>query len=165
MSKIENSNFDSAELAFSLEGLLLLDDNINSFDEALVNRVFQVLKERQNISIYWRPLTPFITNSQGFALLPLSVEIAMSLLRTCRLLGDKGEELFTENFPIFDNYTKWVMTRMSVVSSEYYGWCSEHISKSNLIHIWETSQVLIYLANYNDMLQKHIASSRQFSRI
>lgn len=160
LSKIENSNFDAAELVFSLEALLLLDDNIDNFDEALVKRVFHVLNERQDISIYWRPLTPFVTNSQGFALLPLSVEIAMSLIRICRWLKN-GEEIFSDNIQIFNNYTNWVKTRVSVVQADktkYYGWCSEHISKPNLIHVWETSQVLIYLANFNDMLQRHIAN-------
>lgn len=182
LTNIENSNFDAAELVFSLEGFLLLDENKDNFDQNLLDRVFQVIKERQEISLYWRPLKPFVSNQQGLALLPLSVEIAMSLIRICRLLGKKGDKLFSENYEIFEKYTEWLKTRVTVVSckannsascnlnkeetcgqnivcdeNKFYGWCSEHIYRPNVIHLWETSQVLVYLANFNDMLQKHIA--------
>lgn len=160
LAPIDNSNFDTAELVFSLEGLLLLDPNKDNFDINLIERVFSVIKERQKISLYWRPLKPFVLNKQGLALLPLSVEIAMSLIRICRLLGKKGEILFSENYITFEKYTEWIKTRVSVVSlnnKKYCGWCSEHIYQPDVIHPWETSQVLVYLANFNDMLQKHIA--------
>lgn len=172
LASIANSNFDAAELVFSLEALLLLDSNKDNFDKNLLDRVFEVVKERQEISLYWRPLKPFVSNQQGLALLPLSVEIAMSLIRICRLLEKKGEKLFSKNFVIFNKYTEWIKTRVSVVScektkiytfekglkpNEFYGWCSEHIHEQDVIHPWETSQVLVYLANFNDMLQKNIA--------
>ena len=179
LASIENSNFDAAELVFSLEGLLLLDFNRENFDQNLLDRVFQVIKERQKISQYWRPLKPFVLNQQGLALLPLSVEIAMSLIRICRLLGKKGERLFSNNYIIFEKYTDWLKTRVTNVTCDksmqdlceikewcinkddcfhhsFFGWCSEHIFQPNIIHPWETSQVLVYLANFNDMLQKHI---------
>lgn len=164
LANISNSNFDAAELVFSLEGLLLLDDNRENFDKNILNRVFEVIKERQEISLYWRPLKPFVTNKQGLALLPLSVEIAMSLIRICRLLGKNGEKLFSKNIKVFKNYTDWLKSRIVKKSSNktgekvsYLGWCSEHIDSPNEIHTWETSQVLIYLTNFNDMLQKHIS--------
>jgi len=179
LSSIENSNFDAAELVFSLEGLLLLDFNKNNFDQNLLNRVFQVIKERQEISIYWRPLKPFISQENGFALLPLSAEIAMSLIRICRLLGKRGKDLFAKNYEMFAKYTEWLKTRLTVIpcdkgvcdgceinkwcskknpsEKKFYGWCSEHIYKPNVIHLWETSQVLVYLVNFHHMLQEHIA--------
>jgi hypothetical protein len=179
LSSIENSNFDAAELVFSLEGLLLLDFNRDNFDQGLLDRVFKVIKERQAVSLYWRPLKPFVTNDQGMALLPLSVEIATSLIRICRLLGKRGGELFSRNYEIFERYTEWLRTRVTVYQcntecsncktksfcsknkpnndKKFYGWCSEHIYSPNVIHQWETSQVLVYLFNFNDMLQKRIA--------
>lgn len=176
---IENSNFDTAELVFSLEGVLLLDENRDNFDKNLLERVFSVIKERQAISMYWRPLKPFVMNEKGLALLPLSVEIAMSLIRICRMLGKYGELLFTEYFDVFNSYTEWLKTRMNIVACnnncnkdackkrncfdssiterKFYGWCSEHVHQPDVIHLWETSQVVIYLVNFNSMLQKHIA--------
>lgn len=176
---IENSNFDTAELVFSLEGVLLLDENRDNFDKNLLKRVFSVIKERQAISMYWRPLKPFVMNEKGLALLPLSVEIAMSLIRICRMLGKYGELLFTEYLDVFNSYTEWLKTRMNIVScknecteeeckksncfnssireKKFYGWCSEHVHQPDVIHLWETSQVVIYLVNFNSMLQKHIA--------
>ncbi len=156
LANIKNSNFDAAELIFALEGLLLLDDNRENFDKSVLNRVFDVIKERQNLSLYWRPLKPFVTNEQGLALLPISVEIAMSLIRICRLLGKEGEKLFSRYFDIFKNYTNWIKSRL-VKKDNIYGWCSEHVDSPDKIHTWETSQVIIYLTNFNDMLQKHIS--------
>src|SRR5665648_1162 len=180
LANIENSNFDAAELVFSLEGMLLLDPNRDNFDQKLLDRVFEVVKQRQKISLYWRPLKPFVSNKQGLALLPLSVEIAMSLIRICRLLDKRGEKLFSTNYEMFEKYTEWVKTRVSVVfcgakecttckteancsqnwvcnHNKFYGWCSEHIYQPDVIHPWETSQVMVYLVNFIDMLQKHIA--------
>ncbi|MEL7661381.1 ATP-binding protein [Acetobacterium wieringae] len=181
LTNIEYSNFDTAELVFSLEGLLLLDENKDNFDQNLLKRVFDVVKEKQEVSLYWRPLKPFVSNQQGLALLPLSVEIAMSLIRICRMLGKRGEKLFSQYVEIFEKYTEWVKTRVVIIScdgnfdscayksnflcgqrtncetNKFYGWCSEHAHKPNVIHLWETSQVLVYLANYNEMLQNNIA--------
>jgi len=179
LASIKNSNFDAAELIFSLEGMILLDPNRENFDQNLLGRVFQVIKEKQAISLYWRPLKPFVLSEQGLALLPLSVEIAMSLIRICRILKKYGEKLFSQNYEIFESYTEWIKTRVTKIdygkkcnlscdccyidsceynnTNEYYGWCSEHIYQPNVIHPWETSQVLVYLVNFNDMLQKHIA--------
>ena len=167
LESIENSNFDGAELVFALEGYLLLNgDNI---DKSFINRVFSVMKKRQDFSIYWRPLKPFVLTQRGLALLPLSIEIAMSLLRICRIVGDHGNTLFSENFEIFQKYTEWVKTRIIKISPKeiskgrsikepIYGWCSEHIYQPSNIHPWETSQVILYLLNFNDLLQKHIAN-------
>lgn len=166
LASIKNSEFDSAELVFALEGMLLLHHDRKNFEQSLLDRVFAVVKERQSISLYWRPLKPFVYTRQGLALLPLSVEIAMSLIRICRLLDDRGDRLFSSNFEIFKNYTEWLHARIAKVNDkdengnakEYTGWSSEHIYSRDIIHPWETSQVLVYLANFNDMLQKHIAN-------
>lgn len=157
---IENSDFDAAELVFALEALLILDLNRENYDKNILDRVFKVIREKQEISRYWRPLKPFVEDEKGKALLPLSVEIAMSLIRICMLLGKQGRKLFTDNYDIFERYTDWLKTRINIVeynSKKIYGWCSEHIYKSNVIHTWETSQVMVYLANFNYMLEQHIA--------
>lgn len=164
---ITNSAFDAAELVFSLEGLLLIDGESMSVEKHLIERVFQVIRERQKISPYWRPLKPFVTTPQGLALLPLSVEIANSLLRICDLLdSETGEHThFSENIELFQRYAGWLYTRVTRGSSKFdnkaiklfAGWHSEHVHIARKIHPWETSQVMIFLMHYRPLLQDHIA--------
>lgn len=164
---ITNSSFDAAELVFSLEGLLLVDSESLSVEKHLLERVFQVISERQKISPYWRPLKPFVTTPQGLALLPLSVEIANSLLRICDLLDCAfGEHTrFSENIELFQRYADWLYTRVTRGSAKFddntskpfTGWHSEHVHIARKIHPWETSQVMIFLMHYRPLLQDHIA--------
>jgi len=164
---ITNSAFDAAELVFSLEGLLLIDGESMSVEKHLLDRVFQVIRERQKISPYWRPLKPFVTTPQGLALLPLSVEIANSLLRICDLLDSEiGEHThFSENIELFQRYAGWLYTRVIRGSAKFdnkflkpfAGWHSEHVHIARKIHPWETSQVMIFLMHYRPLLQDHIA--------
>jgi hypothetical protein len=159
---IQNSDFDVAEMVFSLEGMLLLDNCRDNFDQKLIDRIFAVISERQKANIYWRPLKPIVVKDQGLALLPLSVEIAISMLRICRLLEKRGKKLFSENYWLFKNYTEWLKSRVIKVDykgEKFLGWCSEHVLHPDIIHTWETSQVLVYLANFNAMLKKHIANA------
>ncbi len=164
---IRDAPFDAAELAFSLEGYLLCADEIQdrrNHDPDVVDRAFSVLSARQENNPYWRPLKPLVTTNKGFALLPLSVEIVNSLFRTCWLLKLHGEDLFSTHVKIFHRYFDWVISRQThgtfTTSSgpvEFTGWHSEHIQQPGSIHVWETSQVAIYLLHYRDMLQKHLA--------
>lgn len=171
LASIEDSQFDAAELVFTLESLLIVrnakmegknDDSISKFlcERATLDRVFAVLAEKQHSSTYWRPLTPFVTSKGGLALLPLSVEIALSLLRICALLGKIGDELFAANIQIFDRYTDWVTSKVISVrlnEKNLFGWCSEHVYSNDTIQIWETGQVLWYLSEYSQRIQKYIA--------
>jgi DNA polymerase III delta prime subunit len=42
-------------------------------------------------------------------------------------------------------------------SGSYCGWHSEHLGTEDRIHLWDTSQVLLFLVQYSGMLRRHIA--------
>ena len=160
--EIANSNFDASELVFALEGILLIDRRreYRSVNLGLIKRVFEVIKGSQAQSPYWRPLRPYIITPQGIGLMPLSVEIANSLLRICNLLEEKKLYYFDGYIDLFKNYTAWLKSRVVTITDEsqmHVGWHSEHINMPNIIHPWETSQVILYLTSYTQNLQKHIA--------
>lgn len=163
---IPNSSYDAAELAFAMEALLLL--NPNALDSATVDRCREVLLETQIKTPYWRPLRPFIATAQGKIILPLSVEIANSLLRSCEILehrdGLAGH--LSRNIPLFNKYTEWIFTKMvrgrakgGVDGLEFVGWHSEHADDPKKVHPWETSQVQLYLLHYESILRRHRAST------
>ena len=165
---IKDGPFDAAELAFSLEGYLLcrprLDDGCNH-DRDAIDSAFQILESRQEVTPYWRPLKPLLTNKKGFALLPLSVEIVNSLFRSCWLLGTRGDRLFDNHVRIFHRYHEWVESRLTEGESKnpdknfkFQGWYSEHLATNDGIHTWETSQIGIYLVHYRNMLQRHVGT-------
>lgn len=165
-----NAQFDAAELVFALEGILLCGPHSGSVEEELLNRVFHVIEERQRQNPYWRPLKPFVTTKQGFALLPLSVEISNSLLRICAVLSLTGEvqDQFSRNTNLFSRYSEWLESRADrgntkavgpITSKAFFGWHSEHVCVPGRIHTWETSQVLIYLLHFRGMLKQLIAEA------
>jgi len=156
---VQNSLFDTAELVMSLEGLLLLDDK-RRIDENLVRKVFDILEANQKNNLNWRPLKPFVTSAQGDVLLPLSIEIANSLLRICKLLEKSNRYYFHEYAEIFNNYTQWLLANVSqckIGTETFKGWRSEHVQEPDVIHPWETAQVLTYLMTFKSMIQEQIA--------
>jgi hypothetical protein len=158
LSDIPESAFDAGELVFSLEGWLLCSPS--SPDEAIIDRVFTVLAARQARDPYWRPVRPFKVTPQGLVLLPQSVEIANSLLRITRLLGD-SRDYFSEHVNLFRRYSRWLETRRFEGrvrdGRPIVGWESEHTYLPDRVHLWQTSQVLLYLQHYTAMLQRHVA--------
>lgn len=170
LSAVTDASFDVAELAFALEGYVLTFDEASSINTPLVDRVFQVLRAEQGRSAYWRPLKPFVTTPRGHALLPLSVEIANSLLRICiRLRAQRSEDYFSSNVDLFRRYAGWIYTRIArgkaIVQQrgkrnekDFVGWHSEHVYVPEKVHPWETSQALYFLLHYREMLQGHIAA-------
>lgn len=156
---IKNSLFDTAELVMSLEGILLLDEK-KRVDENLVKKIFEILEANQKNNLYWRPLKPFVTSPQGDVLLPLSIEVASSLLRICKLLERSNLYFFHDYFDIFNNYSQWLLANVSQCDIEgetYKGWRSEHVQEQDIIHPWETAQVLTYLMTFKSMIQERIA--------
>ncbi len=160
---IPDSSYDAAELAFAMEASLLLDPN--ALDSATIDRCGEVLLESQSRNHYWRPLRPFIANQMGMVLLPLSVEIANSLLRYCEILylQDPSKNHASRNIKLFSTYTEWLFTRLvkGVTSSKelFVGWHSEHADDPRKIHNWETSQVHLYLLHYESFLRRHRANT------
>jgi hypothetical protein len=168
LSDVKNATFDAAELVFALEGVLVADADVHAIDPNLIDRVFAVIERSQDASPYWRPLKPFVTNSRGFALLPLSVEIANSLLRVIKLLDgdDVKRPKLTAQMPLLRRYAQWLYTRMVRGKAPpagkpeqvgYAGWHSEHVHAPRRVHTWETAQVAIFLMHYRTMLHEYIA--------
>jgi len=182
---ITDSMFDAAELVFYIEGILLVErmlserkssllgaekgkPNLRILDKNLLNRAFNVIEESQKRSPYWRPLKPFVRTPQGLALLPLSVEIANSLIRICKHLEteEEADAYFSKHVELFKRYAAWLYTRVARGVARvpgnpkripFIGWHSEHVHVPREINPWETSQVIIFLTQYKCMLQEHIA--------
>lgn len=161
-SQIPAGGFDAGDLMFALEGWILTSPEDPAL--GLVARAFDVLEESQKRTPYWRPLRPFKVSPQGLVLLPQSVEIANSLLRICTtsLLDRKG--YFSRHVELLRNYAQWLLGRVyrgsfsGVANGRFVGWESEHTYAEDRIHLWQTSQVLIFLQHYVAMLQhQHIA--------
>ena len=166
-SSIPDSRFDPAELAFCLEGLLLVQRN--AVDATLFKRVMDVLAKAQEESAFWRPTRPFIAQDNGMSLFPISVEVANSILRSCEI--HDGDELYdtfgSRNIGLFRRYWQWLRARAVRLKplgnpseanpTAILGWHSEHVNETNAIHVWETSQVLEFLLLYRKLLVSHIA--------
>jgi hypothetical protein len=160
---IVDGGFDASELVFALEGLLLLNPDAVTIE--LLARVFQVIADTQTRNPYWRPIKPFVSTPQGHVLFPLSVETANSLLRCCALIERyRGVSYgFSRNVELFTRYAEWLHSRYREGTTQdgraFAGWHSEHVHLHDGIHLWETSQVLLFLCHYAVMLDRHIARS------
>lgn len=166
-SSIPDIGFDAAELMFSLEGSYLCKPE--AFSEVVLNRVFEILDERQKKSPYWQPTKPFVASSQGEVLMPLSVEITNSLLRINTYVekSDSLEGYTSISINLFRRYEDWLRSRMvrgigilpnqNGEKKNFIGWQSEYIPRPGVIHLWETSQVLLFLWYYVAILQKYVA--------
>ncbi|MEY9885573.1 AAA family ATPase [Bradyrhizobium sp. USDA 329] len=160
-SSIPDSRFDPAELTFCLEGLLLAQRD--AVDQTLFRRVVDVLAKAQQESAFWRPNKPFMATSKGFALFPVSVEVANSLLRSCEIYdGAQLHDTFgSASLGLFRRYWQWLRARTirfrTTNGDDLVGWHSEHINETGSIHVWETSQVLEFLLAYHRLLQAHVA--------
>lgn len=159
---IPDSRFDPAELAFALEGSILVGESSSISPEA-TKRALAVLEKSQESTPHWRPLNPIYATDTGQILLPISVEVARSILRTCILLDNNPtkENLFSEYSHLFKRYFRWLKAQTieaHINSTTYYGWCSEHVGAEHTIHIWQTSEILTFLIDYYSLLQNRIAS-------
>lgn len=155
--EIPDSRYDPAELAFCLEGMLLT--RRHSIDERLFDRVMSVLRKTQERVAYWRTETPMITEHTGKVLFPVSVETANSILASFALFDDGGKPYDAKAstyIGLITRYWTWLKARQATVGT-FRGWHSEHINNPNLIHTWETSQVLEFLVAFRDQLRRHMA--------
>lgn len=159
-SEIPDSRFDPAELAFCLEGLLLCAPE--AAGPPLVEQVFSVLADKQNTSAHWRPVMPFLSQISGQIMLPLSVEGANSLLRAISILdqGKLHDVVAPNAIPMMRRFWRWLRARKVQFANQgtiFTGWHSEHINQPDVIHLWDTSQVVEFLVGYRDLLQRHTA--------
>lgn len=159
--EIPDSRFDPAELAFCLEGMMII--RLDSVDERLFDRVFEVIADAQEANAYWRAETPVLTASTGKVMFPISLETANSLLATCAQF-DQRREFYdargSKYLFLFKRYWRWLEARKATVSykgERLVGWHSEYVNDPHLIHLWETSQVLEFLLAFRDQLKRHVA--------
>lgn len=158
---IPDSSFDAPELVFALEGLILCDPRAHGLDR-LVKRIFEVLAEKQQHNPNLRPYRPVLSTKKGLALLPLTIEVFNSMLRTLERLG--VEWLWSSTIgpvrPIVSRYVAWLLGQRTTVTSaggrSICGWHSEHTHSDRLIHVWETSQVLLFLRHYASWIDAEI---------
>jgi AcrR family transcriptional regulator len=164
-SRIPDAGFDAADMVFSLEGWLLTGPS--EPDLSLVDQAFRVLEDAQEGTPYWRPLRPFKATQQGLVLLPQSVEIANSLLRLSSNPALARRSHFSRHLELFERYAAWLQGRafrgfaspMPEKARRFVGWESEHTYTQDRIHLWQTSQVLIFFQHYIAMLQQHVAQT------
>jgi hypothetical protein len=159
-SSIPDSRFDPAELAFCLEGLLLCAPE--AVDPVLCKRVLAVLLTTQETSAYWRPNRPFVAKPTGEIMLPLSVEGANSLLYSIEVLDSTKlhDTLAGVALPMFRRFWQWLRARkveINAFDKQCVGWHSEHINEANVIHLWDTSQVVEFLLALRKLIQRHVA--------
>jgi hypothetical protein len=176
---IEYSDFDIADVVFSLEGLLATDQP--KVAAPIVEGVCQTIEEVRRLNPTLRPVTPFKTFPQGAVHLFSSVEVFGSLLRSSELLGgNEGIAFFTRIKPLLRDYLAWLQgTAISgqvgrptdssppesgadrypdEVPRRYFGWQSEHAhTEHRVVHVWLTSQVLLYLHGYQLLLARDVA--------
>lgn len=159
-SVIPDSRFDPAELVFATEAVLQVDRY--GLNQSTIKRIFAILAKSQEDTPYWRPVTPFLSTKQGMVLFPVSVEIVNSLLRICGILDEHHRPTYFSLIePLLRRYADWIISRIERFEGEnghVSGWISEHVNERGRIHLWETSQVLLFLAHYAGMLQNKIAA-------
>ncbi|ACC74067.1 ATP-binding protein [Paraburkholderia phymatum] len=159
-SSIPDSRFDPAELMFCLEGMLVCQRK--TVDRTVFDRVLSVLSDAQKESPYWRPVKPFLTTEKGYALFPVSVEIANSLMRACAIFDEDSlqDTYGSRCVGLLRRYWQWLRVRAVRIqpdSAERVGWHSEHVNEPAVIHLWETSQVMEFLLSFRNALHRHIA--------
>jgi AAA+ superfamily predicted ATPase len=183
-SDIPDSRFDPAELIFCLEGLILIAPN--AADDRLFDRVLDVLETKQDESAHWRPSRPIYATHQGMTMLPVSVEGAVSLMRSIAIkdCGKDFQSLSVRTIPMARRFWRWLQARAvrfdapfsavaaggkdvrdaADIKSEFKigrrqvtGWHSEHVNDPELVHLWDTSQVAEFMLAYRELLQRAIA--------
>src|SRR5262249_3401202 len=80
---ITDSRFDPAELAFCLEGMLLIKED--SVRKTVFDRVMSILREVQDKNGYWSNITPMLYQQKGDVLFTVSVEAANAVLTSFAL--------------------------------------------------------------------------------
>ena len=165
-SAIQDGGFDPACLVFALEGLLML--NPDAITDSVVQQVTDTLGRTPYVANHWQPVRPLVANKRGHTFILQTVEVVNSYLRICGLEQDKrriaSDPLFTRSFANLQSYVDWLLSRVVSVrvktnsgEKECQGWQSEQTYKSDVVHLWTTSQIVLFMQAYSAMLQQHIA--------
>lgn len=175
LSHMPNASFDAPELIFCTEALMRCDEGSLSLTEVL-ERVAAVIQEHQSHNPNLRPYRPMLSDERGFALLPLTVEIFNSLLRLLELVADDEvlKPIESSLRPVLDRYADWILSQRRQIKvladgelRTVVGWYSEHTQAEDVIHVWETSQVVLFLSHYTAWLrrslQRDLLDSANFS--
>jgi hypothetical protein len=163
-SEIVDSRFDPTELAFCLEGMLLIRSGY--VGRTVFDRVMQVLRNVQDKSgASWRSETPMLYRDNGDVLFTVSVEAVNAMLASFALFDGRRSQhdaVGSEYIDLIKRYWRWLKARKAIVeigTDHVKGWHSEHVNDPALVHLWETSQVGEFLVNFRDQLKRHAARS------
>lgn len=159
-SAIPDSRFDPAELAFALEGMLRCGEH--TVDAAIMHRVIEVLADKQNTSSHWRPSKPFLAAETGEIILPVSVEVAISLLKSIEIMdgGRQRAAYAPQALPLLRRFWAWIQARSvrgrNKEDQACLGWHSEHVNAPEVVHTWDTSLVIEFMTGYRAMLERQM---------
>ncbi len=159
-SVIPDSRFDPAELVFALEGMLRCGEH--TVDAAIMHRVIEVLAHKQNTSSHWRPSKPFLAAETGEIILPVSVEVAISLLKSVEIMdaGRRRSVYAPQALPLLRRFWAWIQARSvrgrNQHSETCLGWHSEHVNAPEVVHTWDTSLVIEFMTGYRSMLERQM---------
>lgn len=160
-SEIVDSRFDPTELAFCLEGMLLIRPG--HVGRTVFERVMQVLRRAQDKGAPWRSVTPMLYRHNGDVLFPVSVEAANAVLASFALFDGRWSQydsVASTSIDLVKRYWTWLKARKAIVQIQNHhleGWHSEHVNDPNLVHLWETSQITEFLINFRDQLRRDVA--------
>jgi len=107
-----------------------------------------------------------MATQKGMSLFPVSVEVANSLLRVCETFDslELHDTFGSDSLGLFRRYSQWLRARTVTFSYKFcdepekvVGWHSENIDEPDVIHLWQTSQVLEFFLGFYRLLQAHIA--------
>lgn len=159
-STIPDARFDPAELVFSLEGSLLINGHEALSTETIRSVLSALDKAQQNVAS-WRPVNPLFASKQGLVFMPLSVEVANSLLRSHNILQSSNQcaDLLHEFSRMLSRYCHWLRAHkveFKDAEATLYGWESEHIGSKGKIDLWQTSEITLFLMSFSIMLERQI---------
>jgi hypothetical protein len=157
--RFEDFRFDAAELIFCLAGALKTGA-ISSYDAAVL-KVLEIVRDAQKRSVYWRPYRPMISTPTGLTLLPLSIEVATTLLSVLKTTSS-----FDEYGDTLSAYYNWLISQRVVQRPQkpndqesWAGWHSENAYDSDGVHVWDTARVAMHLLEHRSAINDNVQTS------
>ncbi len=150
--RFRDFRFDAAELIFCLSGAI--ETETLGRHEPIIDKVLDVVREAQERSVYWRPYRPMLSTSRGTVLLPLSIEVASSLLQV--LLYTKK---FHKYVATLQDYYIWLASQRldaewpDEFGPPWTGWHSENSYQADLVHVWDSALVGSFLVRFLEALE------------